>query len=473
MARKVEVAIIGAGTAGLQAMDEVRKRTDSFVIIDGGPLGTLCARAGCMPSKTLIQAARDYHRRGCLAGQGISGADGLRPSIPAVLKHVRALRDDFAGALDEKTRRTAGDRLICARARFVAPDTLELADGERMIARRIIVVAGSSPVVPKPWHAFGDRILTTDDLFDRADLPRRLAVIGLGPLGVEIAQALSRLGISVTGIESGPVVAGLPDPEVAETAAALLAQEFPLVLDSGHATVEPADAAAPDGALRVTCGSTSVVVDGVLAATGRKPNIADLNLDALQVPLDDKGMPSIDPRTCRVDGAPVYFAGDVTAGPDILHEARDEGRISGYNACHDTDSAFRRRCPLQIVYTEPQIARIGAGWSEVEDLDVVTGAASFADSGRARLMGEARGRVRVYADRKDGRLLGACLMAPEGEHLGHLLALAVEQQMTVHDLAHLTTYHPGLEEGLKPAFQEASAKAQGGHLLSVGLPKAD
>lgn len=466
MPRQVDVAIIGAGTAGLQAMDEVRRVTEDFVLVDDGPLGTLCARAGCMPSKALIQAARDYHRRGCFSERGITGADGLRAQVPDVLRHVRAMRDGFAEALAGKTHAIAGDRLMQSRARFVGPDEIEV-DGERVRARRIIVAAGSSPVVLKPWQAFGDRILTTDDLFDRPDLPPRLAVIGLGPLGIEMAQALSRLGLSVTGVESGPVVASLADPVVAKTAATLLAQEFPMALDRGHAEIEEAEG----GCLRVVCGETSVVVDGVLAAVGRKPNLAGLNLEALGVTLDDKGMPPVDPRTCRVDGAPVYFAGDVTGGPDILHEARDEGRIAGWNACRDRDDAFRRRCPMQVVYTEPQIARVGASWTEVKDLDVVMGEASFEDVGRAKIMGEAKGMVRIYADRKDGRLLGACLCAPEGEHLAHLLTLAIERDMTVHELAHMTSYHPGLEEGLKPAFTQACEQAEGGRPLSVGLPK--
>lgn len=472
MARQVDVAIIGAGTAGLQALDEVSRRTDSFVLIDDGPLGTLCARAGCMPSKALIQAARDFHRRGRFAGRGITGAEGLRAHLPAVLRHVRDMRDRFAAGLADKTRRLAGDRLIRGRARFTAPDSLEV-NGETIVARRIIVATGSSPVVPGPWRSFGRRILTTDDLFDCEVLPKRLAVVGLGPLGLEMAQALARLGVSVTGIESGPTVAGLDDPVAADTAARLMAQEFPVALDRGHAEIAPADDTDPDGPLRVTCGDTDVVVDGVLAATGRKPVLADLNLEALGVPLDGTGMPDVDPRTCRIAGAPVYVAGDATGGPAILHEARDEGRIAGWNATHPEDSAFRRRCPLQIVYTEPQIARVGAGWTEVEDLDVVTGTADFDDSGRAQIMGEARGVVRVYADRKDGRLLGACLVAPEGEHLAHLLTLAVEQERTVHDLAYMTTYHPGLEEALKPAFLEACGKASGGHPLSVGLPRLD
>ncbi|MCA1974717.1 MAG: dihydrolipoyl dehydrogenase [Caenispirillum sp.] len=472
MARQVDVAIIGAGTAGLQALDEVSRRTDSFVLIDDGPLGTLCARAGCMPSKALIQAARDFHRRGRFAGRGITGAEGLRAHLPAVLRHVREMRDRFAAGLADKTRRLAGDRLIRGHARFTAPGSLDI-DGETIVARRIIVATGSSPVVPGPWRSFGRRILTTDDLFDREVLPQRLAVVGLGPLGLEMAQALARLGVSVTGIESGPTVAGLDDPVAADTAARLMAQEFPVALDRGHAEIAPADDTDPDGPLRVTCGDTDGVVDGVLAATGRKPVLADLNLEALGVPLDGTGMPDVDPRTCRIVGAPVYVAGDATGGPAILHEARDEGRIAGWNATHPEDSAFRRRCPLQIVYTEPQIARVGAGWTEVEDLDVVTGTADFEDSGRAQIMGEARGVVRVYADRKDGRLLGACLVAPEGEHLAHLLTLAVEQERTVHDLAYMTTYHPGLEEALKPAFLEACGKASGGHPPSVGLPRLD
>ena len=227
-ARQVEVAIIGAGTAGLAALREVRRTTEDFVLINDGPFGTTCARVGCMPSKALIEVAKGFHQRGFLAAPGSPEPVALGVDIAAVLRHVRKLRDGYVGGVLKVTEQL-GERVVAGRARFLDRETLEVA-GERVQARRIIVATGSRPLVPKPWLAFGERILTSDTLFEQEDLPRRIAVIGLGAIGVEMAQALARLGIEVTGFDALAQVAGLSDPQVARQAAALFGQEFAIHL---------------------------------------------------------------------------------------------------------------------------------------------------------------------------------------------------------------------------------------------------
>lgn len=476
MTRSVDVAIIGAGTAGLQAVAEARRTTDSVLLINAGPTGTLCARAGCMPSKTLIQVARDYHRRKCLHLWGITGGDVLRAHVPEVLEHVRSLRDHFVESVRESMESLPDGTLLEGRARFNGPTDLDV-EGERVTARAVVIATGSRPVMPGPWRDFGNRIVTTDDIFDRPDLPARMGVVGLGPLGLELGQALGRLGVAITGVESGQNIAGISDPHINDIACALMAQEFPLWM-GGHADLESTDPDRPDAPLRMHCGGRSGEVDAVLAAVGRNPNLDGLNLEALGVDLDDKGMPPFDRTTCRIGDLPVFIAGDARGAPDILHEAHDEGRIAGHNAARVAQGAggvdaFRRRCPMQIVYTEPQIARIGADWTEVEDLDVVAATADFSGSGKALIMGENKGGARLYADRQDGRLLGAALCAPEGEHLAHLLSLAVDRGMTVHDLVLMTTYHPSLEEGLLRALKDLCAKCGGTDVSSVGLPRLE
>lgn len=207
MARKVDVAIIGAGSAGLSALREVRKVTDRFIVIDDGPLGTTCARTGCMPSKALIQAANDFHRcRG----------KGPPLEIPETLARVRALRDRFAGGAADSAKRL-GRRLIRGRARFAGPGALRVGQ-EEFLAKRVILATGSRPVVPEEFRALGDRVVTTDSLFELEDLPGRIAVVGLGPAGLELGQAFSRLGLKVTGLtvpgawESSPIPPSPPTP---------------------------------------------------------------------------------------------------------------------------------------------------------------------------------------------------------------------------------------------------------------------
>ncbi|HRP96149.1 MAG TPA: FAD-dependent oxidoreductase, partial [Rhodocyclaceae bacterium] len=320
----LDVAIIGAGSAGLAAVREVRKRTERFVLINAGPYGTTCARVGCMPSKVLIEAANAFHRRHGFEAFGIRGAQALSIDIAAVLQRVRALRDDFVAGTLKITERL-GERSIAGRARLLGPDSIDV-DGRRIRARRIVIATGSRPVVPDDWRAFGERVLTTDSLFEQPTLPPRMAVIGMGPLGVEMAQALSRLGLEVVGFGSSRTVAGLSDPRVDARFAELLCREFPV-----HTGSSAELSAAGDG-LRVRNGKVSIVVDGVLAALGRRPNIDDLGLDALGIELDARGRPPVDPGTLQIADLPIYLAGDAAGGGAVLHEAADEGHIAGLNA---------------------------------------------------------------------------------------------------------------------------------------------
>jgi dihydrolipoamide dehydrogenase len=186
MGRRCKVAIVGVGTAGLSALAVVRGQTEDFVIINDGPYGTTCARVGCMPSKALIEVAKGFHHRNAFANMGITGAEHLGVDVPAVLRRVRRLRDGFVQGVLRLTD-GLGSRNIAGRARLLGPSAVEV-NGERIEAERIIIASGSRPIVPKEWTALGDRLLTTDDLFEQADLPRRLAVIGLGAIGAEMAK---------------------------------------------------------------------------------------------------------------------------------------------------------------------------------------------------------------------------------------------------------------------------------------------
>lgn len=442
---RVDVAIVGAGTAGLAALREVRKRTENIVLINAGPYGTTCARVGCMPSKALIAAANAFHTRTKLDEFGIRGGDALAADIPAVLHRVRVLRDHFVSGVLRATQ-VLGARNIAAHARLDGPN--RLIAGERIFeAGQIILAPGSSPIVPGPWREFGDRIITSDTLFEQQDLPRRIGVIGLGAIGVEIAQALARLGIEVHGFDGAARVAGISDAKVAQVAQDLLAQEFAIHLG---AQVELAQAG--DG-ISIGWDGGKVVVGKVIAAVGRRPNIADLGLETLGVPLDDRGMPDVDPTTMRIGDTPVFLAGDADGHRPLLHEGADDGHIAGLNAISEEPVHLARRTPLGVVFSDPQIASVGQRLDECDPADVVVGEVSFDKQARARTMQENRGLIRLHAARADGRLIGAEMVVPAAEHMAHLLALAIGQKLTVHDLLRMPLYHPTHEEGLRSALR--------------------
>ena len=454
MNTQVDVVIIGAGSAGLAAVRQVKKKTDSFVLINDGLYGTTCARVGCMPSKALIEAANAYHARHKAEGFGIHGSSALTIDMPAVLQRVQTLRDRFVSGVLKSTE-ALGERSIAGRARLLGPNTVVVGD-QRFEARRIIIATGSRPVVPAPWLELGDRILTTDTLFEQKALPARMAVIGLGAIGVEMAQALSRLGVEVHAFSKSDRPAGVSDPKVSACLQQTLSAE--LALHTGH---EADLSAAPNG-VRVQAGSVDLEVEQVLVAIGRKPNLDELGLAGLDIKLDERGMPPFDSTTMQIGDLPIFIAGDVNGHLGLLHEAADEGFIAGANAVSDELTCYERRTPLSIVFSDPGIAAVGQRFTNLDAEQCLIGSVDFASQGRALTAQRNKGVMRIYAAREDARLLGAEMCAPAAEHMAHLLALAIQRGLTAHDLLAMPFYHPVLEEGLRTALRDIAKQSQGG-----------
>jgi dihydrolipoamide dehydrogenase len=403
-----------------------------------------------MPSKTLIEAANAFHHRGTFEEFGIRGAGSLTLDIAAALRRVRRLRDSFVvGTL--KTTEALGERAISGRARLLGVGRLEV-NGHELRARNIIIATGSSPVVPAPWRAFGERILTTDTLFEQETLPSRMAVIGLGPIGVEMAQALSRLGVDVVAFGERPAIAGLSDIRVNAVATDLLKHEFPLFLG------EKADLDTVNGRMRVCTKVNETLVDSVLVSLGRRPNIDNLGLETLGIELNAQGLPPVDPHTMQIADIPVFMAGDINDHKQLLHEAADEGHIAGINATRGAPVRFTRRTPLSIVFADPGIATVGSRFSSLDVNNTLAGEVQFKHQGRAKAGQRNKGVLRLYAEPESGRLTGAEMCAPAAEHMAHLVALAIERSLTVHEVLRMPFYHPVLEEGLRTALRSLSAQ---------------
>lgn len=443
---KTDVVILGAGTAGLAAAREVSKQTQQFLLINHGPLGTTCARVGCMPSKLLIEAANAFHRRQSFEQFGIRHADKLELDLTAVMRRVRELRDFYVSSTLKATMQFEA-QLLEAKACLRGPNQVQA--GQHLIdCDKIIIATGSRPLVPQAWQALGQALLTTETLFEQSTFADRIAVIGLGAIGLEMAQALSRLGISVTAYGSDPLLAGLSDSAISEQLQQTLMTELDIQLG------QQAELSKSLSGITVRTGDNVREFEQVLAAIGRVPNIEDLGLDSLGVALDDKGMPEVDETTMQIADLPVFMAGDVRGSDMLLHEAADDGRIAGHNAVAESPAAFCRRTSLNIVFSEPEVAVVGQARQALAEANYITGMVDFAEQGRARAAQKNAGCLAVYADKSSGRLLGAEMAAPEAAHLAHLLALAIQQQMTVSELLMMPFYHPVLEEGLRTALRD-------------------
>ncbi len=446
MVERVRVAIVGAGTAGLSALREVRRHTEDLLLINSGDWGTTCAARGCMPSKTLIEAANAFHRRHDFAEYGLTGSDSVGVNVAAVLERVRRLRDDFVRG-PETVSKSLGDRAVSARARLLGPGRLR-ADGREIHADKIILAPGSRPYIPEDWRKFGARVLTTDTLFEQPDLPARIAVVGLGALGVEMAQALSRLGIQIAGFHSSTTLAGLTDVDVSAALQSALEREFPLYLGSLAQLSQAHDGVA------VSNDAGSFNADAVLLAIGRRPNIDTLDLDTLGVMLDERGMPEVDRNTLRIGELDVWLVGDANGQRALLHEAADEGHIAGRNAVADSPHGYRRRTAMSVVFSAPNVAQVGARLGDLDAESLLIGTSDFSRQGRARIAQQAHGLLHIYADAKSGKLLGAEMCVPAAEHMVHLLALAIQNELDVWQVLAMPFYHPVLEEGLRTALRE-------------------
>jgi dihydrolipoamide dehydrogenase len=460
---ETDVAVIGAGTAGLAAWRAARDSGARAVLIEGGPYGTTCARVGCMPSKLLIAAAEAAHAPTKFAEFGLRLDGGLRVDGRAVMARVKRERDRFVGFVVRGVEDIPEADRLRGYARFAGPDTLRVDDGAGSIIEvafgRAVIATGSSPAVPPFLRALGDRVIVNDDVFAWDELPKSVAVFGPGVIGLELGQALARLGVEVHMFGLGGLVGPFTDPDVRAYAARTFAGEFHLDADAKVAGVERSGDgvdlryADPEGKAR------TARVDYVIAATGRTPNVRGLDLDKAGVKVDARGVPVYDPTTMQCGESPIFIAGDANADLPLLHEAADEGRIAGENAGRYPDVRPRsRRTPLAAVFSDPQLAVVGARHADLKHGTFVTGVVSFEDQGRSRVMLRNRGLLHVYADVATGRLLGAEMIGPDAEHIAHLLAWVVQLGLTVEQVLALPFYHPVVAEGLRTALRDAQAR---------------
>lgn len=451
--RSVDAVVVGAGSAGLNAVAELEKAGADWLLVEGAQYGTTCARVGCMPSKLLIAAADAAAAVEQAEVFGIRARD-IEIDGSAVFDRVRSERDRFVAGAIADTERFTAERRLMGRARFVGPTTLRVGEDLELDAGAIVIATGSSAAIPGVFDGVRKRVLTSDDVFELTSVPESLAVVGAGIIGLELGQALHRLGANVTVLDRTSNVGPLTDPSLQSYIRTELARTLTLELETVVTTAE-----STESGVRLTWTSAEGEertgdFERVLVAAGRRPNIAGLDFEKTGLELDERGMPEWDPQTAQCGDAPIFLAGDVNGHAPLLHEAIDEGRIAGENAARYPNTIRHvRRTPLAIVFSEPQMAVAGQSYASLDHDRTEIAEASFERQGRARVLARNVGLVRLYATRDDCLLRGAELFGPRVEHLAHLLGWAVQQRMTVHQLLRMPYYHPVLEEALRTGLR--------------------
>ncbi|ENT1033407.1 dihydrolipoyl dehydrogenase [Neisseria gonorrhoeae] len=460
---QADIVVIGGGTAGMGAFRNARLHSDNVYLIENNVFGTTCARVGCMPSKLLIAAAEARHHALHTDPFGVHlDKDSIVVNGEEVMRRVKSERDRFVGFVVTDVEEWPADKRIMGSAKFIDEHTIQIDDHIQIAAKSFVIATGSRPVILPQWQSLGDRLIINDDVFSWDTLPKRVAVFGPGVIGLELGQALHRLGVKVEIFGLGGIIGGISDPVVSDEAKAVFGEELKLHLDAK--TEVKLDA---DGNVEVHWeqdGEKGVfVAEYMLAAVGRRPNVDNIGLENINIDKDARGVPVADPLTMQTSIPHIFIAGDASNQLPLLHEAADQGKIAGDNAGrYPNIGSGLRRSTIGVVFTSPQIGFVGLKYAQVaaqyQADEFVIGEVSFKNQGRSRVMLVNKGHMRLYAEKATGRFIGAEIVGPAAEHLAHLLAWAHQMKMTVPQMLDMPFYHPVIEEGLRTALRDADAK---------------
>jgi len=438
---KYNLVVLGAGTAGLVSAGIAAALGAKVALIERNLMGGDCLNVGCVPSKAVIRAARAIHDARCGTEFGVRLACEPNITFSAAMERMRKLRAGISEHDSAERFRKLGVDVYIGDARFVGPSTASI-DGKKLEFVRAVIATGARAAdLPVPGlKEVG--YLTNEDVFTLTELPRRMAVIGAGPIGCELAQSFARFGSQVFLIEALHGIMPNEDPDASEVVRrSIIDRDGVQLMCCGK---ELKVSAAEGGGKRLTVDSHGnhydFVVDEILVGGGRKPNLEDLGLEEANVHYNAQGV-TVDDRL-RTTNPRIYAAGDICSRYKFTHAADAMARIVVANALF-----FARRKVTDLVipwctYTDPEVAHVGYYEKDARDagFDVATITESLKEMDRAVLDGEDEGFARVHYDKKTRRILGGTLVARHaGEMVSELtLAIVTEQKMD----ALSSTIHP-------------------------------
>ena len=456
-----DVAIIGGGTAGMSAFRAARRHTNKVLLIEDNHFGTTCARVGCMPSKLLISAANARHNAQHTDLFGIRVQGEVKTDGQAVMQRVKAERDRFVGFVLSDVNDFPAECKLLGRATFQDEYTLIVNNNNELTEvrfQRAVIATGSRPAMVADWLKLGDKLIVNDDVFNWDTLPESVAVFGTGVIGLELGQALHRLGVKVYLFGQGGFIGSITDPVILKKAQDIFNSELEIHFDKQ--TVVQLNS---QNKVEIQWQDNKIEVDYLLAAIGRTPNTDNIGLENLNIERNVRGVPVADPLTMQTSLPHIFIAGDSSAQVPLLHEAADQGKIAGENAgTFPNINKGLRRSGVNVIFSEPQIMSAGERWVNLKDRadEIVIGEVSFDNQGRSRVMGINSGHMRIYAEKATGRFLGAEMVGPAAEHIAHLLAWSHQMQMTIQQMLDMPFYHPVIEEGVRTALRDAMSKFQ-------------
>ena len=455
--KSYDCIVIGSGPGGYVAAIRAAQLGMKTAVVEKDRVGGRCLNFACIPAKAVLRAADVLSEVEHAKGFGIS-VNGTSVDFGGVVKHREKVIQTLTGGVSGLFKKNKID-LIEGHASVTDDGNVKIGgqfDGTEIEAGKVIIAAGS---VPKPILGleFGGRVLGTETTWALEELPKRMAVVGAGASGTEVASAYGRLGTEVTLLEALPQILPLEDKDIARTAAREIAKQNVKIVTG--ANIESVDAGNDE--VKITYGGETESFDYICIAAGRAPDAEGLALDEAGVKTDDRGLIEVDGalRT-SLDG--VYAIGDIVPGPALAHKASDEGVIAAEDAAGEETQPIDYGYIPAATFCYPQVASFGMTEAEARDAgyDVTVGKVPMGAVGAPTVYGDRGGMIKIVGDKKYGELLGGHIVSAKAADLIQELVVAKDLEGGYTEVAH--TIHP------HPAFAEAvleAARAADGWLI--------
>jgi pyruvate/2-oxoglutarate dehydrogenase complex dihydrolipoamide dehydrogenase (E3) component len=453
---RYDLVVVGAGPAGLAAAAAASDLRARVALVEREHFGGTCLNTGCVPSKAIIRTSRlaaqvrDAERYGALPPAGAT------VDFATVMRRMRAIRDRTLRPVSPQRLAAAGVEVFVGEARFTGVDSLAVG-GTPLRFVKAIVASGSRPEPPNVPGVTEADYLTNENVFDLTELPRRLLVVGGGPLGCELAQAFARLGSRTTIVQQQPLF--LPHEE--RDAAQILSASFARDGIDVRLNTHPVEVRTEDGAKRVELLSddyrSSVVVDRILAGVGRLPNVAGMDLEAAGVAYDECAGIRVD-DFLRTTNPRVYAAGDCCLEHKYTHTADPTARMAVQNAL----GRARQRVSSLVIpwctYTDPEIAHVGLYVRQANEqgIPVKTFTVPMHETIRALTDDESTGFVKIHVGEGGDRILGGTIVARHAGEMLNEITLAMVAGVGLRTLSRVIHPYPTQAEAIKKAADACS-----------------